>query len=65
MIGWFCTEVSIPGSVDGRHGGRVVIGWFCTEVSIPGSVDGRHGGCVCSTQRFQFQGVLMADMVVM
>ena len=41
MIGWFWTEVSIPGSVDGRHGGRVVIGWFWTEVSIPGSVDSR------------------------
>ena len=97
---WFCTEVSIPGSVDGRHGGCVGsaqrfqfqgvlmadmvvvlvlhrgfnsrecwwqtwwLCWFCTEVSIPGSVDGRHGGCVGSAQRFQFQGVLMADMVV-
>ena len=29
-----------------------------------GNVDGRHGGCVGSAQRFQFQGVLMADMVV-
>ena len=64
MIGWFCTEVSIAGSVDGRHGGRVLIGWFYTEVSIPGSVDGGHGGCVGSAQRFQFQVVLIADMVV-
>ena len=52
------------GSVDGGHGGRVVMGRFYTEVSIPGSVDGRHGGCVGSKLRFQFQGVLMADMVV-
>ena len=40
------------------------MGWFCTEVSIPESVDSRHGGSVGSAQRFQFQVVLMADMVV-
>ena len=37
VVVWFCTEVSILGSVDGRHGDCV---WFCTEVSILGSVDG-------------------------
>ena len=48
---WFYTEVSILGSVDGRHGDLC---WFYTEVSILGSVDGRHGGCVGSAQKFQF-----------
>ena len=37
---------------------------FCSEVSMPGSVDSRHGGSVGSAQRFQFQVVLMVDMVV-